>query len=133
MYTDEFAKYCIKELFFALFSTIQFYMILSILNQVFIDRGNETYNNDLEINNTSGLSIIFFELCFSFKGIIIIYKFISLVQFFCIIIGIYIINKIIGGKLEMYLSNVSKKDSSFTGENFINNIPFKANLYNFDS
>ena len=43
MYTDEFSKYFIKELFFTLFSTIQFNMILSILNQVFSNRGNEKY------------------------------------------------------------------------------------------
>ena len=129
MYTDEFSKYFIKELFFTFFSTIQFNMILSILNQVFSNRGNETYDSDLEIKNTLPLSIIFFVLCFSFKGIIFFYKYISLIQFFCIIIGIYILNRIIGGKLEMYLSNISKKDSSFTGENFINNMPFFISIY----
>ena len=129
MYTDEFSKYFIKELFFTLFSTIQFNMILSILNQVFSNRGNEAYDSDLEIKNTLPLSIIFFVLCFSFKGIIFSYKYISLIQFFCIIIGIYILNRIIGGKLEMYLSNISKKDSSFTGENFINNMPFFISIY----
>lgn len=129
MYTDEFSKYFIKELFFTLFSTIQFNMILSILGQVFSNRGNETYDSDLEIKNTLLLSIIFFVLCFSFKGIIFSYKYISLIQFFCIIIGIYILNRIVGGKLEMYLSNISKKDSSFTGENFINNMPFFISIY----
>ena len=129
MYTDEFSKYFIKELFFTFFSTIQFNMILSILNQVFSNRGNEAYDSDLEIKNTLPLSIIFFVLCFSFKGIIFSYKYISLIQFFCIIIGIYILNRIVGGKLEMYLSNISKKDSSFTGENFINNMPFFISIY----
>ena len=129
MYTDEFSKYFIKELFFTLFSTIQFSMIISILNQVFSDRGNELYDSDLEIKNQTALSIIFFVLCFSFKGILFIYKYISFIQFFCTIVGIYIMNRIIGSKLEMYLSNVSKKDSSFSGENFINNMPFFISIY----
>ena len=129
MYTDEFSKYFIKEFFFTLFSTIQFSMILSILSKVFSDKGNETYDSDLEIKNQTILSILFFGLCFSFKGIIFNYKYISLVQFFCIIIGIYIMNRIIGNKLEMYLSNISKKDSSFTSENFINNMPFFISIY----
>ena len=129
MYTDEFSKYFIKELFFTLFSTIQFYIILSILNQVFSDKGNEGYDSDLEIKHKTALSMIFFGLCFSFKGIISSYKYISLIQFFCIIVGISIMNRMIGNKLEMYLLNVSKKDSSFTGENFINNMPFFITIY----
>ena len=129
MYTDEYSKYFIKEFFFTLFSTIQFSMILSILSKVFSDKGKENYDSDLEIKNQTFLSILFFGLCFSFKGIIFYYKYISLIQFFCIIIGIYFMNRIIGNKLEMYLSNVSKKDSSFTGENFINNMPFFISIY----
>ena len=131
MYTDEFSKYFIKELFFTLFSTIQLSIILSILNQVFSGKGNEMYDSDLEIKNQTALSIIFFVLCFSFKGILFSYKYISFIQFFCTIVGIYIMNRIIGSKLEMYLSNVSKKDSSFSGENFINNMPFFISIYFF--
>ena len=129
MYTDEFSKYFIKELFFTFFSTIQFYMILSILNQLFSNGGNEMYDADLEIKNKIPLSVLFFGLSFSFKGILFNYKYISFIQFFCIIIGIFIMNRIIGNKLEMYLLNVSKKDSSFTGETFINNMPFFISIY----
>ena len=129
IYTDEYSKYFLKELFFTLFSTIQFYMILSILNQLFSNRGNEIYDTELEIKNQPALSILFFALCFSFKGIIFSYKYISLIQFFCTIVGIYIMNKIIGNKLEIYLSNVSKKESSFAGLNFINNLPFFISIY----
>jgi hypothetical protein len=129
MYTDEFSKYFIKELFFTLFSTIQFSIIISILNHIFSNKGNELYDSDLEIKYQTVLSITFFVLCFSFKGILFFYKYISLIQFFCTIVGIYIMNRIIGGKLEIYLSNVSKKDSSFSGENFINNMPFFISIY----
>ena len=121
MYTDEYSKYFIKEVFFSLFSTIQFSIIISCLNQIFTDKCiDHSLESDLEIRNQNLFSILFFILVFSFKGIFQTYKLISTLQYICIIIGIYILSKYIGGKVEIYLANVVKKDSSFGGENFIN-------------
>ena len=130
MYTDEYSKYFIKEVFFSLFSTIQFSIIISCLNQIFTDKCNDhSLESDLEIRNQNLFSILFFILVFSFKGIFQTYKLISTLQYICIIIGIYILSKYIGGKIEIYLANVVKKDSSFGGENFINNMPFFISIY----
>ena len=37
--------------------------------------------------------------------------------------------KLIGSKIETFLAIISKKDSSFSGENFINNMPFFITIY----
>ena len=41
MYTDKYAKYWLKEIFLTSFSTGQFYIILSCLNQIFTDKEND--------------------------------------------------------------------------------------------
>ena len=130
MYADEYSKYFIKEAFFSIFSTFQFNIIISCLNQIFTDKSiDSSLENDLEIRNIKLLTGLFFILIFSFKGIIISYKSISTLQYICIIIGIYILSKYMGGKIEIYLANVVKKDSSFSGENFVNNMPFFISIY----
>ena len=130
MYTDEYSKYFIKEVFFTLFSTVQFNIIISCLNLIFTDKSiDNSLENDLEIRNQKILTGLFFVLIFSFKGIFMSYKLISTLQYICIIIGIYILLKYIGGKIEIFLANVVKKDSSFSGENFVNNIPFFISIY----
>ena len=130
MYTDEYSKYFIKEIFFSLFSTLQFYIIISCLNQIFTDKSiDSTLETELEIRNQYLFTGLFFILVFSFKGIFMTYKLISTIQYVCILIGIYILSKYIGGKIEIYLANVVKKDSSFSGENFVNNMPFFISIY----
>ena len=70
MYTDKYAKYWLKEIFLTSFSTGQFYIILSCLNQIFTDKGNEnSLENDLEIKNQNLITGIFFVLVYSFKGL----------------------------------------------------------------
>lgn len=130
MYTDEYSKYFFKECFFTLISTIQFSIILSMLNQMLAEKETEGgTENSSEIRNKSLMSCIFFGLCFSFKGIFISYKFISFIQSICSIIGIWILSKYIGSKIEAFMSNASKKDSSSTKENFVNNMPFFISIY----
>lgn len=130
MYTDEYSKYFVKEFFFTLFSTIQFYIIISCLNQIFNDKSNDNkLETDLEIKNQYLLTMFFFILIFSFKGILASYKLISTLQYLFIIISIYVMSNYVGKKLRIFLENVVKKDSSFTGENFINNMPFFISIY----
>ena len=62
MYTDEFSKYWLKEAFLTAFSTSQFYIILSCLNQIFTDKGNDnSLENDLEIRNQKLSTCIFYR------------------------------------------------------------------------
>ena len=130
MYTDEYSKYWLKEIFLSSFVTAQFYIIISCLNNIFTDRGNEnSLENDLEVKNQSLITILFFPLVFSFKGLLLTYKLLSALQYMCIMVGIYFLSKYIGNKIELFLSNISKKNPSFKGENFINNLPFFISIY----
>ena len=130
MYTDEYSKYWLKEMFLSTFSTIQFYVILSCLNQIFTDKGNDnSLENDLEIKNKTLITCIFFALVFSFKGLLLYYRLLSALQYICIIASVYIFSKYIGTKIEIFLSNITKKHSSFIGENFMNNLPFFITIY----
>ena len=44
-------------------------------------------------------------------------------------VSVYFLSKYIGNKIELFLSNISKKNSSFIGENFMNNLPFFISIY----
>ena len=129
MFTDEYSKYFIKEIFFTSITTFQFYIIISCLNQILEKSNENNLDADLKIRNKSFLVIFFFGLVFSFKGILSFYKLISALQYICIIIGIYILSKYVGGKIEVYLANIVKKEPSFDGENFMNNMPFFISTY----
>ena len=129
MYSDEYSKYFIKEFFFTLFSTIQFGIVLSCLNQIFEKSSDNSLDGDLQIGNKCFLTTLFFILVFSFQSIFTSYKLLSALQFICIIIGIFAMSKYLGGKIELFLANIVKKDSSFSGENFVNNMPFFISLY----
>ena len=126
MYSDEYSKSFIKEIFFTCFTTIQFTLIISLLNQMF-EKSGENLDPDLKIGNQS--FSLFFVLVFSFKGIFESYKLLSALQFICIMIGLFIMSKYIGKKIESYTSNITKKDASFSGENIINNMPFFISIY----
>ena len=128
MYSDEYSKSFIKEIFFTCFTTIQFTLIISLLNQMF-EKSGENLDPDLKIGNQSFLTTLFFVLVFSFKGIFESYKLLSALQFICIMIGLFIMSKYIGKKIESYTSNITKKDASFSGENIIKNMPFFISIY----
>ena len=128
MYTDEYSKYFFKEFFFTLISTLQFNIILSILSQIFTEKEADLEANS-GIRNKSLMSAIFFGISFSFKGIFTNYKFISCIQYICSIIGIFMLSKYISSKIEIFMSNSSKKDPSSAKENFVNNMPFYISIY----
>ena len=76
MYSDEYSKYFIKEIFFTCFTTIQFTIIISLLNQIF-EKSSESFDADMKIGNQCFLTSLFFVLVFSFKGIFESYKLLS--------------------------------------------------------
>ncbi len=130
MYTDEYSKHWFKEIFLSSFVTAQFYIIVSCLNDIFTDKGNEAgLENDLEIKNLNLITTLFFPLVFSFKGLLFSYKLLSALQYICIMVSVYYLSKQIGNKIELFLSNISKKNPSFIGENFMNNLPFFISIY----
>lgn len=130
MYTDEYSKHWYKETLLCSFSTTQFYMILTCLNQIFIDcSSNNSLENDLEIKNPNIITSIFFFLTFSFKGLLDSYKKLSAVQYLVIIGSIYYFYTYIGSRINTFLINMIKKHTSVIGENFLINAPFFICIY----
>lgn len=130
MYTDVYSKTFVQETVFTLIVTLQFYLSMSILEQIFLDKCNETIlENELQIRNKSLFAFLFFCLVFSFKGLMTSYGLLSCLQYICILVSISIFYKYIGNKIDLFLSNITKKNNQFHGQNFINNLPFFILIY----
>ena len=129
MYTDSYMQSFVREMVFSLIVTIQFYLSISILEQIFTDRSNESFLiNELRIQNKYLFSFIFFCLVFSFKGFMTS-NYLSLLQYIFILISISVFYKYIANKIDLFLTYISKKNNQFQGKNFINNLPFFVFLY----
>ena len=129
MYTDSYMQSFVREMVFSLIVTIQFYLSISILEQIFTDRSNESFLiNELRIQNKYLFSFIFFCLVFSFKGFMTS-NYLSLLQYIFILISISVFYKYIANKIDLFLTYISKKNKQFQGKNFINNLPFFVFLY----
>lgn len=130
IYTDAYRKTFVQETTFTLISSMQFHLSISMLEQIFTDQRNDSYMaNELQIRNKNLFSFLFFCLVFSFKGILPSHGLLSSIQFICIFISISIFYKYMNNKIELYLTNVQKNNSQFTGRNFINNLPFFIFIY----
>jgi len=129
MYTDLYMQSFAREMLFSLIVTLQFYLTISMLEQIFTDKTNESFLlNELQIKNKYLFSFIFFCLVFSFKGFMTS-NFLSSMQYICILILISIFYKYIANKIDLFLSNISRRNNQFQGRNFINNLPFFIFLY----
>ena len=129
MYTDSYMQSFVREMVFSLIVTIQFYLSISILEQIFTDRSNESFLiNELRIQNKYLFSFIFFCLVFSFKGFMTS-NYLSLLQYIFILISISVFYKYIANKIDLFLTYILKKNNQFQGKNFINNLPFFVFLY----
>ena len=129
MYTDSYMQSFVREMVLSLIVTLQFFLSISMLEQIFTDKSNESFLvNELQIKNKYLFSIIFFCLVFSLKGLMTS-NFLSSIQYICILILISVFYKYIANKIDLFLTNISKKNNQFQGRNFINNLPFFVFLY----
>ena len=129
MYTDSYMQSFVREMVLSLIVTLQFYLSISMLEQIFTDKSNESFLvNELQIKNKYLFSFIFFCLVFSLKGLMTS-NFLSSIQYICILILISVFYKYIANKIDLFLTNISKKNNQFQGRNFINNLPFFVFLY----
>lgn len=130
IYTDAYNKTFVQEATFTLIPTIQFYLSISMLEQVFTDQRNDSYMiGELQIRNKNLFSFLFFCLTFSFKGLLASYGLLSTIQYVCIFISISVFYKYINNKLDIFLTNIQKNNNQFTGRNFIINLPFFVFIY----
>ena len=129
MYTDSYMQSFVREMVLSLIVTLQFYLSISMLEQIFTDKSNESFLvNELQIKNKYLFSFLFFCLVFSLKGLMTS-NFLSSIQYICILILISVFYKYIANKIDLFLTNISKKNNQFQGRNFINNLPFFVFLY----
>ena len=129
MYTDSYMQSFVREMVLSLIVTLQFFLSISMLEQIFTDKSNESFLvNELQIKNKYLFSFIFFCLVFSLKGLMTS-NFLSSIQYICILILISVFYKYIANKIDLFLTNISKKNNQFQGRNFINNLPFFVFLY----
>lgn len=130
IYADAYYKSFVQEATFTLISTIQFYLALSMLEQVMTDQRNDSYMiNELQIKNKNLFAFLFFCLVFSFKGLLSSYALLSSIQYCCIFISISIFYKYINNKIDIYLTNIQKNNNQFTSKNYIVNLPFFVFIY----
>lgn len=125
LYITSFKYSLINEIFFTLFATGQFYVILILLNQIFTDKNNESLLDSLAIKFPFLTSIAFFIFTFTLN----ISKIISIFQYIGAIIAILAYVYYVGGKIELFLNNVEKKCPSFLGHNFAHNLPVFIGIY----
>ena len=125
IYTDVYINNFIQEIVFSLVASIQFYLSISILNQIFSDKNNDHYlDNELHIKNKFFFSFIFFFLVFSLKGLLTNYSFLSMIQYICILISISIFYKYISNKISLFISNIERKNPQFKEREIIIYLPF---------
>ena len=67
MYIDAYSKTFVQETVFSLIVTLQFYLTMSILEQIFLDKCNETILESRELHANCSLSLIWF-LCWVREG-----------------------------------------------------------------
>ena len=124
------SKTSYQELTFTCIAAFQFYLSLSILEQIFTDKSNDSFSEkQLEIKNKSLFSFLFLCLTYSFKDLLTNYKWISGIQIVIIFLSISIFYKYLKNKIDIFLSNIQKKNNNFTNINSISNLPFFICLY----
>ena len=119
LYINTFIYSLLKELFINLIVTLQFYLMILLLNQIFTDKNNENLLESLEIKDPFLTSVAFFMLAF----ILNISKIISFIKYIFAIIAILGYGYYISIKIDLFLINVEKKNPYYYGQIFASNMP----------
>ena len=117
-YINTFIYSLLKELLINMIVTLQFYLMINLLNQIFTDKNNESLLESLEIKYPILTSFAFFIFAF----ILNLSKAISFFKYILAIIGILGYGYYIGIKIDLFLINVEKKNPYYSGKNFTSNI-----------
>jgi len=114
-----------KEILFSTFASYQFYLIITILNQIFKENTIGSPLEKVEIKYPFLSSIIFFI----FAIIIDVHKIASLVQYGCAIATIIFYALHVKKRVELFLTHLEKKKSDYFAKNFLHNIIIFLALY----
>ena len=113
-----------KEILSTVFASVQFYFIITILNQIFKENSNGIALDKGEIKYPFLSSILFFIFTITFQY----NKTLYLVQYFCTIIAIFIYAYHIKKRIDMYLYILEQK-KKYTLNNFIHNFTIVISSY----
>lgn len=125
LYSSSFVYSFVNEVIKTLFASIEFYIMLSLINLIFTDKNNESYLESSEIQFPFLSTIVFFILAISLN----ISKKLSLVQYILAIAAIVIYGFYFSGKFDLFLQNIEKKNSEFSGKICLHNLLLFIPLY----
>ena len=114
-----------KEVLFTTFATYQFYLIITILNQIFKENTIGSPLEKVEIKYPFLSSILFFV----FAIIIDIHKIASLIQYGCAIVAISFYAFHVKKRVVLFLNHLDKKQAEYFARNFLHNIVIFLALY----
>ena len=110
---------------FTTFAAYQFYLIITILNQIFKENTIGSPLEKVEIKYPFITSILFFI----FAIILDIHKTLSLVQYGCAILAIIFYTFHVKKRVELFLNHLEKKKSDYFARNLLHNIIICIAIY----
>ena len=126
LYITSFTYSLTKEIFFTTLGSFQFYLIVTFLNHIFTQINTVDILESGEIKYPLLSTTFFFILSIIFN----FSKVLSLIQYVIAILAVFIYSYHVGGKVDLFIANIKKKNPYFSGQNFINHfIMFIAFYY----
>ena len=125
LYITSFLYSFIKELVSSCLASLEFYIILTLLNQMFLNKNIDSLLESPEIKFPFLSSLIFF--CFSI--VINNFKLLSLLQYIIGVIATLGYGYYISGKVNIFLQNLAKKNIDYCGKHIIHFLPIFIALY----
>ena len=114
-----------KEIFLTIFASFQFFLIISILNQIFNENNDGNTLDKIEIKYPFLTSVFFFIFAITLKYNITLY----LIQYGCAIVAILIYAFYVKRKIDLYLFKLEKKKPQHSSNNFLHNFTIFISLY----
>ena len=117
IYITSFIYSLIKEILITFLVTLQFYLIISLLNEIFTDKSMERLLDNLEIQD------IYLTCAFFFMFAIVIDNTkISLVQYTLAIIALIGYGYYLSSKIQIFLNIIAKKNPDYIGRVFTSSV-----------
>ena len=114
-----------KEIILTIFASFQFFLIISILNQIFNENNDGNTLDKIEIKYPFLTSVFFFIFAITLKYNITLY----LIQYGCAIVAILIYAFYVKRKIDFYLFKLEKKKPQCGSNNFLHNFTMFISLY----
>ena len=125
LYITSFIFSLSMEIINTAFATIQFFLILLLLNQIFTDKNNESLLESAEIFSPLLTSLFFILLIININ----ISKFLLLVQYIAGICASIVYGFYMKGKIDIFLKNIVKKNPNYPARICLNNLPIFVPCY----